>query len=210
MDSIVEFFVEGAPVTQPRDTPAAMLPSIQDVDKGLTAIKKDPTVTSRSAYVRTLWHFFRKRTRGTTRGVPKEHKVHAWKACVKTDYRLHSRRVGIARIEFPIVVDLVFVFVRPKSKTRKRSANLRYWRDGTPDIDNLSKAVLDALNEFAWVDDAQIVKFSATKLVAGDGDKSGVAIRIAKAPLPIETWADEMIRAGIHQKGLELKSEKEN
>ena len=37
-----------------------------------------------------------------------------------------------------------------------------------PDIDNLTKAVLDALNGLAWYDDAQIVELNASKTYVED------------------------------------------
>ena len=50
------------------------------------------------------------------------------------------------------------------------------------DVDNLSKAVLDALNKFGWVDDTQIIDLRITKL---QGDKRpGVYIEFGPAPRP--------------------------
>ncbi len=37
-----------------------------------------------------------------------------------------------------------------------------------PDIDNLSKAVMDALNEVAYTDDSQIVALDAMKIYGPD------------------------------------------
>jgi len=42
----------------------------------------------------------------------------------------------------------------------------------------LSKAVLDALNGIAWVDDTQVVKLTITKVI--DRDNPGVTVRIGE------------------------------
>lgn len=59
----------------------------------------------------------------------------------------------------PVTVSVAFCMRRPKScpKTRIRPTV-------KPDLDNLEKLVLDALNGFAWEDDAQIVEKRAIKL----------------------------------------------
>ena len=70
-----------------------------------------------------------------------------------------------------IVVSLVFGLPIPKTTTKTRR---REMEDGKtahvkkPDIDNLVKAVLDALNGIAYEDDAQIVSITAVKQYAKD------------------------------------------
>ncbi len=71
----------------------------------------------------------------------------------------------------PINVSLVFGMPIPKSapKSRKRAmieGIIRHTKK--PDVDNLIKSVLDALNGVAWVDDSQIVRISAMKLYCED------------------------------------------
>lgn len=68
-----------------------------------------------------------------------------------------------------ICVSLVFGMPIPVSTTKSRKVAMA---DGIirhtkkPDIDNLIKSVLDALNNVAWVDDSQIVRISASKTYA--------------------------------------------
>ena len=67
----------------------------------------------------------------------------------------------------PICVSVVFGMPIPKSapKSRKRAMAdgiIRHTKK--PDVDNLIKSVLDALNGVAWVDDAQIVRLTSMKL----------------------------------------------
>ena len=89
-----------------------------------------------------------------------------WKNAVR--YAVH----GLINkpISRPVNVCLEFYMPRPKSHYRsgkfshvlKDSAPRRHVK--TPDVDNLAKAVLDALtNANAWVDDAQVVTLLVTK-----------------------------------------------
>ena len=67
----------------------------------------------------------------------------------------------------PISVNIEFGMRIPVSTTKKRS---KMMLDGLirhtvkPDLDNLTKAVLDALNGIAWYDDAQVVELNVKKL----------------------------------------------
>lgn len=66
----------------------------------------------------------------------------------------------------PLFVTMVFDMPIPKSYSKKR----RKWiLDGyesytkKPDLDNLAKGVLDALNGVAWADDSQIIGLNLRK-----------------------------------------------
>lgn len=89
----------------------------------------------------------------------------------------------------PIGVELVFVFARPKSMTRKH--NYTEWKQTKPDVDNCEKCVLDALNKVAWKDDGQIAFLSTYKLIAGDQDDVGTTVTI----WPMERVVSEPIEA---------------
>ena len=105
------------------------------------------------------------RHRISTRGafarmyLPAENPVHAFKAAIRL-------AVGKpVKIKGPIVVEIEAWFPRPQSKVWKRKAMPSYWHTVKPDADNVLKAVLDALNGIAWVDDAQIACVSVKKHV---------------------------------------------
>lgn len=68
-----------------------------------------------------------------------------------------------------IGVRATFVFPRPKSHFLRGVIRdtAPYWHTKTPDVDNLVKLVLDALNGYAYGDDAQVVAISATKRYCG-------------------------------------------
>jgi len=58
-------------------------------------------------------------------------------------------------LDGPLQINLEFVF-QVKSKSQK-------WRIKTPDVDNLAKLVLDALNGIAYHDDKQVAALLACK-----------------------------------------------
>ena len=78
-------------------------------------------------------------------------------------------------LDGPLSVHLVFVMPRPAGAP-KRSTPPAVKR---PDVDKLSRAVLDALSGVAWRDDSQITHLNARKRLAELDETPGVRIRIA-------------------------------
>lgn len=72
----------------------------------------------------------------------------------------------------PVVVDIRCVMPYPKSATKKQRQHAEHVKK--PDVDNLAKGVLDALNGRAWTDDSQI---AALMVIKRYGDVPGVRIR---------------------------------
>lgn len=69
----------------------------------------------------------------------------------------------------PLAVRLTFILPRPQSMTWKTRPMPRVWAPKKPDVDNLAKAVCDALNNVLWVDDSQVVQVEIRKqYAAGD------------------------------------------
>jgi Holliday junction resolvase RusA-like endonuclease len=58
----------------------------------------------------------------------------------------------------PVALSLTFYLRRPKSRRKENYVVT------TPDVDNLEKAVLDGLNEVAYLDDKFVVVKNAVKL----------------------------------------------
>jgi len=101
------------------------------------------------------------------------HPIHAFKYAVKrsADEALQGP------LEGPLHIGLSFVTPRPQSMNRKRGSNPR--RPDTRkrgDIDNLAKAVLDALIGIAFADDSQVFSLYATKEVAALGETPHVLV----------------------------------
>ena len=72
-------------------------------------------------------------------------------------------------------VTLIFYMPRPKShyRTGRRAHELRpdapTWHTSRPDVDKLTRAVLDALSGVWWVDDSQVAMVTASKAYSDDG-----------------------------------------
>ena len=58
------------------------------------------------------------------------------------------------------------------------------------DLDNLSKAVQDGLNNIAWIDDQQNISLTLNKYVCRESQ--GVLVQIKKDPRPVEVSLEEM------------------
>ena len=97
-------------------------------------------------------------------------------AAKKQFLRLCVARCAPPALAGPLAVRLRFRMPRPKShfRTGKFSRVLRSdapkFHTRTPDVDNLAKFVLDALNGTFYVDDAQIVQLDAAKDYASAED----------------------------------------
>lgn len=100
--------------------------------------------------------------------IPKDHAVHEW----KNEVMHAAAKVTNVTIEGAIKVDCLFVFPSPKSK-KSQTGNYKFSK---PDIDNLLKAVFDALTDGGvWGDDSQVVEIHSAKMY---GDEPSAIIRI--------------------------------
>jgi Holliday junction resolvase RusA-like endonuclease len=95
--------------------------------------------------------------------IPK--KVKEWESLVSEEAKKHFE----SPFAWPVIVTMTFYMPRPKSR------RLDYWVSTTPDLDNLEKSVLDALNEIAYNDDRLVVAKSASKKYT-NGNKPRVEI----------------------------------
>ena len=73
----------------------------------------------------------------------------------KTKYKLQPSDKAIS-------LKIEFLYIKPKSWSKKKKETTQY-HIVKPDVDNLVKAVKDALNGIAYKDDAQVVKIEAQK-----------------------------------------------
>jgi len=86
---------------------------------------------------------------------------------VKTEAEKHFKKPLIG----PIMVSMIFYMDRPASRRKD------VWVPTTPDLDNLEKAVLDALNGVAYEDDRFVVAKNAQKKYI-QRDEPHVTVRI--------------------------------
>jgi hypothetical protein len=52
------------------------------------------------------------------------------------------------------------------------------WHATKPDVENLAKALLDALTGILWVDDGQVAELVLRKKVAAGGESTGVLLKV--------------------------------
>lgn len=75
-------------------------------------------------------------------------------------------------LDGPVAVDVTAYQALPRRATkafREAAARGDLWPSCKPDIDNIIKIALDALNGYAYTDDKQVVRLDARKLYALDG-----------------------------------------
>lgn len=88
-----------------------------------------------------------------------------------TDYQnlvrqCYAVQSGVDFGSLPLVCEILAFYVIPKSyskRKRDRIADRRILHTKRPDVDNLAKSIMDALNKVAYKDDSQIVKLSVAK-----------------------------------------------
>jgi len=80
----------------------------------------------------------------------------------------------------PLEIEIGFYFPRPSSKTWKTKPMPSEAKTTKPDLDNLAKAVMDSLNDVAWLDDAQVCKIVLSKWIVAGGDPIRSVVKIKK------------------------------
>jgi len=104
-----------------------------------------------------------------------KHPVHGFKAIV---------RLAVAQqwegppLDGPVCVRLTAILPRPKAMCWKRRPTPEVAHAKKPDLDNLTKAVLDSLSGLCWRDDAQVSRLLAAKRIAAGDGQSGVEIEV--------------------------------
>lgn len=117
--------------------------------------------------------------RGGHAGVYTPNSAETWKQTVRSNATVVAPE---SILTGPIRISLDFFLPRPKAHL-KRDGSLRknqpIWHCKKPDLDNLIKAVIDAITDTQriWLDDSQICQISATKSYALNA--SGCSVRIA-------------------------------
>jgi Holliday junction resolvase RusA-like endonuclease len=115
-------------------------------------------------------HRIASRGRFATAYIPRGHAIHAWKWAIEEAAREEAKRVGwVPRKGIALAVSMVFSFERPRS-------NKTQWHTQRPDLDNLTKAVLDALHGIAFLDDAVVDEMKLRKQWR---EKPGLWVEIA-------------------------------
>lgn len=111
-----------------------------------------------------------------------------WRAIVRSD-AVNARILahgneGLRGIEFPdAAIRLTLIFVLPRPLRCPTWCAKDDWSTGRrvpgrtrPDVDKLSRGVLDALTGIVYTDDGQVADLVAQKVVAAAGEPAGLAI----------------------------------
>lgn len=112
--------------------------------------------------------------KGRPRFDPRSRRAYTDKATVKAEERVRmtaQATLGAPRLEGALRVVLELGVPVPKSwPAAKRQAALTGALRPTakPDVDNVSKLVLDALNDVLWVDDAQVCELHVRRVFMRD------------------------------------------
>ena len=133
-------------------------------------VKGDPVPKARARTVRKggrTWSF-----------TPK--KVAAWEKLVKEEASKHFSQP----LSGPIQLSIIFYMDRPESRRKD------IWVPTTPDLDNLEKAVLDALNGVAYKDDRYVVAKNAQKrYIRRDEPRVCVRVTSLSKQISIESFS---------------------
>ena len=105
----------------------------------------------------------------------RDHPIHAYKQAVRLAYV----NAGGDVLEGPVSIRIVCWFGRPKSHSKKRRQQ-REPKITKPDLDNVGKAILDALNEIAYNDDGQVYSLTVEKWYVGPYDSIGTEIEVVQ------------------------------
>lgn len=106
---------------------------------------------------------------------PAKAPVNAFKASI---VQAATEAYSGAPLEGPICLTIRFVMPRPKAMIWKKRAMPRAWHITKPDLDNLEKALKDALKGVTWRDDAQVCRVSKEKVYASGDECPGVEVAI--------------------------------
>ena len=97
--------------------------------------------------------------------------LNPWRADVHAALRtLIGNHIPIP--EGPVAVDLAFTMPRRKTEPKRRTPP----HTRKPDIDKLTRGILDAMTGLVFTDDAQVTYLRCTKHTAPLGDQPGVLI----------------------------------
>lgn len=100
-----------------------------------------------------------------------------WKQCVRVTGALYQPDDPLRG---PVSVVIEFVMPRPQ-RMRRQGSPEHVPHTSKPDLDNMVKAVLDAMtNSGWWCDDSQVCALSAEKRYTSAGESPGASIAVAE------------------------------
>lgn len=94
-------------------------------------------------------------------------------------------------LETPVAVNMLFVFPATKAMSKKKKGSPREWMANKPDLDNLEKAILDALNKVVYNDDRQVCQVFKEKVYGAPSEAPMVRVEIEPLPKYIEFYKEQ-------------------
>ena len=91
----------------------------------------------------------------------------------------------------PVIVTIAYRRVLPKSRPKRVEWE---WDVYKPDLDNVSKSVMDALNGVAFEDDKCVVQLTVVKLPRTRCAEEELYVRVSEAGSWIMRWMEELWR----------------
>lgn len=105
-------------------------------------------------------------------------KSRSWKALVADFAEKAMKEQGLTKpMEGPLMVKIRFGFPLPKSQYRKNPKPMM-WHMKRPDLDNLYKGVIDAMEGIVYLRDSEIVKVIMDKVIVPQGDSPYVNLAV--------------------------------
>ena len=130
--------------------------------------------------------------RGNRAGVYDPGSADGWKLAVGAAARSNWNRVQFTG---PLRLVLGFFMPRPKAHFNRHGdikSTAPVWHESKPDLDNLAKAVMDALTQLqVWRDDSQVVQLEIGKAY---GARAGCIVILGPASSP-----DPLLRLNLQQ-----------
>ena len=96
--------------------------------------------------------------------------------------RICAHQAGVRPVDGPVRLAVFAYFALPKSRHLKREPRTQEWKTTKPDLDNVVKAVKDALNSVAYADDSQVVRLIAEKYTAAQGEPARTIVEVGEMP----------------------------
>lgn len=117
------------------------------------------------------------RTIKNSDGTKKPHPIVAFKATVRHAVQKHFNE---APLDGALKVRVEAVFPRPNKLIWKKRPMPRAMHTSKPDVDNVTKAVLDAVNQMLFRDDSQVHSQTCEKWIAAGDEQPHVVLAVWK------------------------------
>lgn len=111
--------------------------------------------------------------------IPRKSPIHGWKFNIQKHALDAMKAAGHEMpTDGPVTLELEFIFPRPRGKIWKKKPMPREKLTHGPDLDNLAKGVMDAMNQIVYMDDRQVSVLITSKWMASGEETSRTTIKV--------------------------------